>query len=215
MLGHYDNIIPKNVLQNALPSLDDNVDSIKIYWVGNAQTVTVDSFFYRRGMHNKLLSTSEQEGVALERIRTDGPTQDASNWTSASSLKTGAPGTPTLPNTQSRAERAPSSELISIPVARLSPDGDGYEDFLEIYYTLPQQGYAASLSIYDADGNLVKQLVRQQLIGVEGVVRWDGDTDAGEGVKTRPGIHVLYFEIFGPNGDVQRVKKAVAVVGRF
>jgi hypothetical protein len=213
--GHYDNIIQKNVLQNALPSLDDNVDSIKIYWVGNGQTVTVDSFFYRRGMHNRLLSTSEQEGVALERIRTDGPTQDASNWTSASSLKTGAPGSPTLPNTQSRMERAPSAELISIPVARLSPDGDGYEDFLEIYYALPQEGYAASLSIFDADGNLVKQLVRQQLIGIEGVVRWDGDTDAGEGVKTRPGIHVLYFEIFGPNGDVQRIKKAVAVVGRF
>jgi len=211
----YQNIIKKNVLQNALPSLDDNTDSIKIYWVGGGQTVTVDSFFYWRGMHNGLLSNSEREGVSLERIRIDGPTQDKSNWTSASPLVTGQPGTPTLPNSQSRVLSEPSDELISIPIARLSPDGDGVEDFLEIFYTLPEEGYAASLTIFDSDGNLIKRLVRQQLIDVEGSVRWDGDTDSGEGVKARPGIHVLYFEIFSPNGDVKRVKKAVAVVGRF
>ncbi len=212
---NYANIVKKNVLQNLLPSLDDNADSIKIYWAGNGQTVTVDSFFYRRNMHNGLLSTTEQEGVALERIRVDGPTQSAANWTSASPLTTGAAGTPTLPNSQSQTTSSPSADLISIPVARLSPDGDAYEDFLEIFYTLPKPGYAASLSIFDADGNLVKNLIRQNLIGTEGTVRWDGDTDAGENIQARPGIHVLYFEIFSPDGDVQRVKKTVALVGRF
>lgn len=212
---YYQNILKKNVLQNALPSLDDNTDSIKIYWVGGGQTITVDSFFYWRGMHNGLLSNTEQEGVSLERIRTDRPTQEKANWTSASPLITGHPGTPTLPNSQSRVLSAPSNDLISIPIARLSPDGDGVEDFLEIFYTLPEEGYAAGLSIFDSDGNLVKQLIRQQLIGVEGSVRWDGDTDSGEGVKSRPGIHVLYFEIFSPNGDVKRLKKAVAVLGKF
>ena len=214
--NNYANIIKKNVLQNLLPSLDDNADSIKIYWAGNGQTVTVDSFFYRRSMHNGLLSTTEQEGVALERIRVEGPTQSAANWTSASPLTTGAAGTPTLPNSQSQTTSSSNSaDLISIPVARLSPDGDAYEDFLEIFYALPTSGYAASLSIFDADGNLVKSLIRQNLIGTEGTVRWDGDTDAGESTKARPGIHVLYFEIFSPDGDVQRVKKTVALVGRF
>ena len=211
----YQNILKKNVLQNALPSLDDNADSIKIYWVGGGQTITVDSFFYWRGMHNGLLSNSEQEGVSLERIRVDGPTQEKANWTSASPLATGQPGTPTLPNSQSRVFSEPSEDLIHIPVARLSPDGDGIEDFLEIFYTLPEEGYAAGLTIFDSDGNLVKKLVRQQLIGVEGSVRWDGDTDSGVGVMARPGIHVLYFEIFSPEGAVKRVKKAIAVLGKF
>ncbi len=209
------NIIKKNVLLNALPSLDDINDSIKIYWAGGGQSITVDSFYYRRGLHNGLLSTSEQEGVALERIRVDGPTQAASNWTSASPLITGAYGTPTLPNSQSLPQTSAGDELISIPNARLSPDGDNYEDFLEIVYKLPQAGYAASLKIFDSDGNLVKNLVRQNLIGTEGIVRWDGDTDAGEAQKARPGIHILYFEIFSPEGEVQRIKKAIAVVGRF
>ncbi len=212
---HFANIVKKNVLQNNLPSLDDNVDSIKIYWAKNGQSVTVDSFFYWRGLHNALLSTSEMEGVALERIRTEWPTQSASNWTSASPLKTGAAGTPTLPNSQSLQATNPLDDLISIPIPRLSPDGDTREDFLEIYYTLPKEGYAASMSIFDSDGNLVKNLVRQTLVGTAGIFRWDGDTDAGEGVKARPGIHILYLEVFSPDGEVMRVKKAVALVGKF
>jgi len=213
--NRYQNIYPGRVLCQTLPSLDDNADLIKLYWAGGGQAVTVDSFYYRREMHNGLLSTSEQEGIALERIRMDGPTQSASNWTSASPLITGAYGTPTLPNSQSLATSKTDDELISIPIARLSPDGDAREDFLEIFYTLPKDGYAASLTIFDSDGNLVKSLVRQNLIGTEGNVRWDGDTDAGEGSKARPGIHLIYFEIFSPDGDVKRVKKAVAVLGQF
>jgi len=213
--SRYQNIFTGRVLCQSLPSLDDNSDLITLYWAGGGQSITIDSFFYRRGMHNALLSTSEQEGVALERIRIDEPTQSAANWTSASPLITGAAGTPTLPNSQALMASNPTEDLISIPNARLSPDGDTNEDFLEIFYNLPKEGYAASLTIFDSDGNLIKNLVRQNLIGTEGVIRWDGDTDAGEGVKARPGIHLLYFEIFSPDGDVRRVKKAVVVLGRF
>lgn len=211
--ARFANINPKNVIQNSLPSLDDKVDSIKIYWAGAGQTVTVDSFLYRREMHNALLSTSEQKGVSLERIRADGPTQSAANWTSASPSVTGAPGTPTLTNSQGPASTDPDDGLVSIPVARISPDGDNRDDFLEIFYNLPQAGYVATLSIFDSDGNLVKSLVRQQLVGTNGVLRWDGD--ANDGKKARPGIHVVYLEMFSPEGEVRRVKKPIAVVGGF
>ncbi|MCC7466969.1 MAG: lamin tail domain-containing protein [Saprospiraceae bacterium] len=211
--NNYANIVKKNVLQNQLPSLDDKADSIKVYWAGNGQTVVVDSFFYYRGLHNALLSTTEQEGVAIERLRINGPTQDPSNWSSAAPQRTGAYGTPTLPNSQALSDILVKEELISIPLARLSPDGDGREDFLEIFYHLPAEGYAAGLKIFDSDGNLVKTLVRQNLIGTQGAVRWDGDTDNGG--KTRPGIHVLLVEMFAPDGTVMRIKKTVAAVGTF
>ncbi|MFN0176797.1 MAG: lamin tail domain-containing protein [Saprospiraceae bacterium] len=213
--NRHQNIYTGRVLCQSLPSLDDISDLITLYWAGGGQSITIDSFYYRRGMHNSLLSTSEQDGVALERIRIDEPTQTASNWTSASPLITGAAGTPTLPNSQSLPASNPSDHLITIPIARLSPDGDAHEDFLDIFYKLPKEGYAASLTIFDSDGNLIKNLVRQNLVGTEGVIRWDGDTDTGEGIKARPGIHLLYFEIFSPDGDVRRVKKAVVVLGRF
>lgn len=211
----YSGIISQNVLQNSLPSLDDKADSIKIYWTDAGQLVTLDAFYYQNTMHNALLSTSEQEGIALERLRADRPSQDNANWTSASSLITGAPGTPTLPNSQAQHSPQLSDEWITIPLERLSPDGDGREDFLEIIYQVPEEGFVASLTIYDADGNNIKSLLKQQLIGRQGVIRWDGDTDAGLGGKSRPGIHVLYIEMFHPNGEVRRIKKAIALVGQF
>ncbi|MBK8556753.1 MAG: hypothetical protein IPL65_13720 [Lewinellaceae bacterium] len=96
---------------------------------------------------------------------------------------------------------------------RLSPDADGYEDFLEMQYTLPAIGYAASVRVFDAGGAQVKYLVRQDLLGTEGILRWEGDAD--DGTKVRPGIYVVYAEFFEPGGNVQVVKKAVSVVRRF
>jgi hypothetical protein len=49
------------------------------------------------------------------------------------------------------------------------------------------------------------------LIGTNGIIRWDGDTDNGD--KARPGIHILYFEIYHPDGHVKKSKKTIAVVG--
>ena len=165
-------------------------------------------------MNNALLCESDKDGVALERIRITGATNDRNNWTSASSIPHGSPGSPTQPNTpRIRSQPDTGDDLIQLSAERLSPDDDGYEDFLDIRYTLPSEGYAASLAIFDANGQLVKNLVRQELIGTEGALRWDGDLD--DGARARPGIYVLFLEIFSPSGEVKRVKKAVAVVQRF
>ena len=70
-----------------------------------------------------------------------------------------------------------------------------------------------TMTIFDSGGIPVKRLVRQELVGTGGAVRWDGDMD--DGVRARPGIYILFLEIFAPNGDVQRLKKPFAVVQRF
>jgi hypothetical protein len=59
----------------------------------------------------------------------------------------------------------------------------------------------------------VRRLLRQELAGTEGGLRWDGEAEDGE--KARPGIYILFMEIFAPTGETKRVKKAFAVVGRF
>ena len=43
--------------------------------------------------------------------------------------------------------------------------------------------------------------------------RWDGDAD--DGSRLRPGIYVLYMEVFHPEGDTERVKEAISVVTNF
>lgn len=208
------NIHPADVLENDLPSLADDEGNISLYWSKNGQTVVVDSFNYSAGLHNALLSSGDREGVALERIDAGAPTNQPSNWTSASPGVTGAPGTPTLPNSQ-RQNSAPfaGDDLIQLPVARLSPDDDGYEDYLDIRYALPQPGFSAVVTIFDSDGIPVRRLVRQALAGTQGSLRWDGDLD--DGSRAKPGIYVLFAELFSPAGDTRRVKKAFAVVERF
>ncbi|MBK6931029.1 MAG: lamin tail domain-containing protein [Saprospirales bacterium] len=203
---------PLHLLSQPLPSLPDDEGNIALFWSRDGQTVMVDSFDYSAGLHNALLSSSDQDGVSLERIRADEPTNLPANWTSAARSAFGS-GTPTLPNSQ----RLPSGDLadglIEIDPPRFSPDMDGYEDYLDIRYHLPGAGYFATLTIFDSDGIPVRRLVRQELTGTNGALRWDGEMD--DGVAARPGIYIVFMEIFDPNGTVRQAKKPVALVKRF
>lgn len=209
----FDSINSNQLILLSGPSYSDDADNLTFYWTDNGQTVILDSLNYSDDWHNALLSVGDREGVSLERIRLDQPTNSSNNWTSASPLRTRGSGTPTLPNSQQRNQLAALPNLISLPNPRLSPDGDGYEDFLEIFYTIPDAGYAATVTVYDSDGAVVKHLSRQDLIGTSGALRWDGDSD--EGSKVRPGIYILFFEIFHPDGTVRHQKATVSVVKRF
>jgi hypothetical protein len=215
VLDRFRNIHPDDVLRHVLPTLSDNEDNFTVYWSENGQLVYLDSLNYVDDWHNGLFSSSDRDGVALERIRISAPTNDPANWTSASPLLTGAPGTPTLPNSQRLGPLSTSTgdDLILLPAERLSPDDDGFEDFLEIRYELPEEGYGATMTIFDAGGIPVKRLVRQELIGTEGTLRWDGDSDDGD--RVRPGIYVLFMEVFSPTGDVKNIKRSISVVRRF
>ena len=54
-------------------------------------------------------------------------------------------------------------------------------------------GYVTNLYIYD-HGRIVKQLLKNELLGAEGTVSWDGVINNGE--KGRAGIYIVYFEVF-------------------
>ncbi len=194
-----------------LPSLPDDAGNVTLFWVKDGVTVTLDSFDYSEDYHNALYSSSDRNGVSLERIRADGPTNDPANWTSAARTAFGS-GTPTRPNSQ-QLPAVLSEDLIKLDPPRLSPDGDGFEDFLNILYQAPAAGYAATMTIFDAQGILVKRIARQELLGTTGALRWDGDLD--DGTLARPGIYILFLEIFSPQGDVRQEKKTFAVVRQF
>ncbi|MCA0238597.1 MAG: lamin tail domain-containing protein [Bacteroidetes bacterium] len=214
VLNNYQNIHPRDVIRQNLPSLADDVDNFTLYWAKNGETITIDSLDYTDDWHNALFSSSDKDGVALERIRVSEPTNLRSNWTSASPLLTGAPGTPTLPNSQ-RLGNVPDNadDLLQLISDRISPDDDGYEDFAELQYRLPEEGYEANFTIFDAGGMPVRKIVKYQLIGTEGTVRWDGESD--EGTRVRPGIYILFVELFNANGEVKNFKRTISVVRRF
>ena len=103
-------------------------------------------------------------------------------------------------------------DLIELPVETVSPDGDGYEDFLLINYHVNDLGYVANIDVYDASGRLIRNLVNGELLSREGSLQWDGTDNNGR--KAGVGIHILFIEIFNPQGDVRRFKKTCIVAGK-
>ncbi|MEJ7681210.1 MAG: hypothetical protein WKG06_25865 [Segetibacter sp.] len=76
-----------------------------------------------------------EEGVSLERIDYNKPTQNKENWTSAAS--TVGFGTPSYQNSQFRADVSMKADITVTPKT-FSPDKDGFEDFTTINYQMTE-----------------------------------------------------------------------------
>ena len=191
----------KQLIQTKMPTYSNDEGRCVLL---NKDGKRFDQFDYTDRMHYPLLDN--KDGVSLERIDFNRPTDDASNWTSASS--TSGYGTPTYQNSQ-YAKAFNTNNIISIHPAVFSPDGDGYNDHLTFSYSLPSSAYTANLYIFNAAGVLVKQLLLNEILGTSGVFGWDGITDKGE--KAAMGIYLYYFEAFNLKGDVIKAKSTLVV----
>lgn len=146
----------------------------------------IDRLAYKEEMHyDKLLTT---KGVALERLDTERPTQDESNWRSAA--ESAGFGTPGYQNSQS-GRYAPEGEFEVVPEV-FSPDNDGFEDFAEVVCTFMEAEYRVNITLYNSRGHPVKHLANNVLCGTEARFRWDGDDDNHQAVPA--GMYVAQIE---------------------
>ncbi|MGH1335671.1 MAG: lamin tail domain-containing protein [Aureispira sp.] len=212
---------PENFVENNLPTFADGEGAVFLYAAydsayldqfGNPQIAylvkVLDQFDYEADFHSPLIDN--KNGVSLERIDMLAPTNDANNWHSAASTVDYA--TPAYQNSVFLTNEFAGSELIQLPVETLSPDADGYQDFLLINYNVDNLGYVANIDVYDATGRLVRNLVNGELLDREGSLQWDGTDNNGQ--KARVGIHLLTIELFRPDGTIKRFKKTCILAGR-
>ncbi|HNW97608.1 MAG TPA: lamin tail domain-containing protein [Bacteroidales bacterium] len=171
------------------------------------QSEIIDMVKYSTDMIYPLLNSSE--GVSLERINFERPSNDKTNWHSAS--ETVGFGTPAYKNSQS-SENIFSDEQITISPEIFSPDNDGYNDILNINYNFDKPGYMANISIYDTNGRLIRNLINNVLLGTSGSFSWDGITDENE--KARIGMYIIYFEVFDLNGNVKHYKRSAVLASK-
>ena len=196
------------ILKFDLPSMPDDIGTIILYTINNQQVVFIDSLSYSEDYHSPLID--DLNGVSLERIDFNAPTEDKNNWHSAAqALKFGSP---TYQNSSAYSNEITDDGVVQLPDNTFSPDGDGYEDFLLINYNIDDIGFIGNLSVYDAHGRFVKQLLKNDLLMREGTVQWDGSTEAG--TKALIGPYILFFEIFNPSGKVKRYKKTCVLAGK-
>ena len=187
-----------------LPTFTNDASTVYIL---NPDSLVLDYFSYNDDMHFKLIN--DVEGVSLERINANSPTNIATNWHSAA--ESAGWGTPGLENSQNFTNSS-SGLFFNVETLVFSPDNDGFEDVAIFSYEMDSPGYVANLVVYDNVGRLITRLFENELLSQSGSTTWDGTMENGE--KARIGIYLLYFEAFDLDGNVYPVKKTITLKGR-
>ncbi|MCG8412404.1 MAG: lamin tail domain-containing protein [Bacteroidales bacterium] len=164
----------------------------------------IDDFEYTEKMHYPLLVN--EKGISLERINYNRPTNDKTNWHSASELSGFA--TPAYKNSQFTESEKIKNE-INIKPKVFSPNNDGFDDITNISFNLGKPGYVTNIKIYDTRGRLIRYLANNLLLGVNPTISWDGFDDNKN--KAIVGIYVIYIQLFDLTGNVKEYKKSIVV----
>ncbi len=164
----------------------------------------IDKLHYEESMHySKLLKTN---GVALERLSFDRPTQSVDNWFSAA--ETAGYGTPGYENSHSSNSVFLAKFDISNEV--ISPNNDGFDDFLEIYCEFYDEGERLTINIFNEDGFIVKHLLNNVFCGKTNYFIWDGTDDNNNLLP--PSFYIIQLESWNlASSKVNRKRKVVAI----
>jgi hypothetical protein len=200
-----------SILKNKLPTWDEASGNVAVYAVDGSKIIVLDSFSYEKSWHNPLLATSE--GVSLEKIHPNSPSSNRTSWQSAAE-KSGF-ATPAQKNSQYRdPQETPSvSTVFRLDKNTFSPDDDGYEDALLIHYKFEKGGGLATVKIFDNNGHLAKILTTNELLGTEGVLRWQGERT--DGSKAAIGVYIMVINMIFPSGLSAYQKLPFALTTKF
>lgn len=186
---------------SSMPSFPDNEGDVILL---NSQGAVVDEVKYKDDWQFALIANPD--GVSLERIDPDGISQEPTNWHSAAS--TAGYGTPTYKNSQYKLVQSIKATIEITPKV-FSPDNDGRDDIATIQYKTTEPGYVANITIYDANGRPVRNLVKNATLGLQGYWIWDGLDD--KKLKLPVGTYIVFTEIFNLNGKKEIFKNVVVL----
>jgi len=168
----------------------------------------IDQLDYTEKMHLPTLKLFK--GVSLERVSFERAANETGNFSSAAASAGFA--TPGYRNSvQENVSLKKSS--VTLHSKSFSPDGDGFEDLLEVSYELKYHGNMATVTVFSDKGILVRRLIRNESVGTSGTLRWDGIDDQGQ--ISPFGIYILVFKSFDLNGNQVNARKAFSLAGRF
>jgi len=156
-----------------LPAFNQEEDLVVLL---NDKGEVIDSLTYSANWHFSLLD--DTDGVSLERIDIAQPSNSSANWQSAAASVNYA--TPGYQNSQSFSIEPNNNMLIEIENPTVSPDSDGFEDFLIINYNTENPGWVGNIQIYDQRGRFVAHPTKNELLAESGIIKWDGLSENGQ-----------------------------------
>lgn len=179
-----------------LPSFNNDAGNLMIL---NASGIVLDSFDYHEDQHFQLLD--DTEGVSLERISFEVEARDERNWQSAAqNVRFATPGY----KNSSAVPSISGAENFEILQETFSPNQDGDNDQMILSYKLEKSGYLANITVYDAAGYKIKELSNNELLGVEGIISWDGTNE--DNMISDLGIYIIVGKTFHSDGDTKNFK---------
>jgi hypothetical protein len=194
---------PDHLFKNgSLPSMSDDKGHLILY---NRELERIDELHYYDGMHYSLLSTNE--GVALEKTDPGNISEEASGWHSAT--ESSGWGTPGAPNSVF-AEIPSTFDNVILSSSKITPDNDGFEDFLTITMNLNGNGNVVSILVFDESGNYISKIATNLFAGAEASVIWDGTAEDGSSVRT--GIYIILISLYDDTGKTAKWKKVCTVI---
>ncbi|MBK3517345.1 lamin tail domain-containing protein [Carboxylicivirga marina] len=187
------------------PSLPSYPDDEGLVAIANQKGIMLDKFDYSEKMHFELLKN--KEGISLERLSFDHPTNEANNWHSAAS--TAGFATPAYANSQNLSETKATKDFVSISPEVFTPNGDGIDDQLYIHFNSKEAGAMVTIRIFNSKGHEVRYLVNNQSLADTGYFMWNGLSE--EHTTLAPGIYVTYIQCVYPSGKTMEEKVSCVI----
>ncbi|MDX8341390.1 gliding motility-associated C-terminal domain-containing protein [Draconibacterium sp. IB214405] len=187
------------------PSFNNDEDYVVLL---NNDLEIIDEFYYYEKMHSPIFY--DREGIALERISFSKPTNDVSNWHSASTQS--GYGTPGYQNSQLMNGEAQKVSVTFQPES-FSPNNDGYNDSYSIDLLMDSPGYFCNILIFDSAGRRLCKLADNAVLGTHEQISWNGEDEDGNRLPIGP--YIVMVEVFNTEGNVERFKDGVVLTDRF
>lgn len=159
---------------------------------------TIDSVNYQP-------SWGGSDGFSLERIRTDGGSNDGNNWGSCVFVEGGTPGRINSIFSESLARR------VNITVTP-NPFLRDVHPLTTITVDIPISQSRLTVRIYDHQGRLIQTLLNNSPSGSHREITWDGR--AKDGAMARMGIYIVYVEAISETSGFHKSAKQTLVLGK-
>jgi hypothetical protein len=199
----YPQTCPANFWAADLPSMPNDAGVVVLL---DDSLNVLDELVYSAKMHNPLIA--DVAGVSLERKSLTGATADTDNWTSAAA--TSGFATPGCLNSMAGADILKNT--VQIEPKAISPDGDGYNDFLTIHLELEKSEWTMNSRVFDSAGRLIDRPQKNVILGLQADLTWNGKRNNGQELPV--GIYVFYIELTNLQGEELVFKKTCTIVSR-
>lgn len=195
----YANAVTQNCFEK-IGFLSFSDDGGELFFL-NDKSDTLDRIQYGDQFQNPL--NRDNEGLSLEKIKSNEGLFYSSNWTSSATK-----ATPGFLNSQAISAEVVSTKIFYCNPCHITTNANGHNDYVHLHLNPHVKGAFASVSIYTISGELVDKVCVNQLLGTLNTFNWFGQHQSNAALPD--GIYIAVAEWWSPEGETHTEKIAIS-----